>query len=79
MKKQKTLIVPKTSPRNHLVTAVKLRGGSGSHRISKKTERQHSARQLQRILKIPADSGDFLMGFIAQYYIQSSPPHERFF
>lgn len=59
MKKQKTWIVPKTSPRNHLVAAVKLRGGAGSHRISKKTERQHSARQLQQMLKIPADSGDF--------------------
>lgn len=61
MKKQKTLIVPKTSPRNHLVAAVKLRGGAGSHRISKKTERQHSARQLQHMLKIPVDSGDFCL------------------
>lgn len=62
MKKQKTLLVPKTCPRNHLVAAVKFRNGSGSHRSSKKTERQHSARQLQRLLKIPANSGDFFDG-----------------
>jgi hypothetical protein len=61
MKKSKTTTLPAIVPRNPLVAAAKFRK-AGSHRDSKKTERQKAAQQLQRILKNPADAGLLYIG-----------------
>jgi hypothetical protein len=61
MKKLKTATLPAIVPRNPLVAAAKFRK-AGSHRDSRKTERQKAAQQLQRILKNPADAGFLHIG-----------------
>jgi hypothetical protein len=61
MKKGKKYIVPSSIPRNPLVAAAKLRAGAGSHKESRKSERQRAARDLQERLKNPADDAGFFI------------------